>query len=117
MKPADPGDRALRRDGVIDPQQDRYATEGRKPLAGHIADYIVHCRHAGHDDHHVIQKDRHLHRLREGADASRLADLTADALERHLRALRDEGLSARSVNFARQIPVAFMSWCVKTRRA
>jgi hypothetical protein len=41
-----------------------------------------------------------LGRLREGAGAVRLAELTADALERHLTALRDAGLSARSVNLS-----------------
>ena len=48
--------------------------------------------------------------------AARLADLDADALERHLHLLRESGLSARSVNFARQIAVAFASWAVKQGR-
>ncbi len=34
-----------------------------------------------------------------------------------MQSLRDNALSARTANFARQIAVAFMSWCVKTRRA
>ena len=110
-------DAALRREGVIDARKDRYAIEGRKPLADHMADYIAHCRHAGHAPRHVDQKERHLDRLRDGSGATRLSDLTADALERHLRALRDDDLSARSVNFARQIAVAFLSWCVKTGRS
>ncbi|MCZ6835828.1 MAG: tyrosine-type recombinase/integrase [Planctomycetota bacterium] len=110
-------DVALRRDGVIDPRQDRYSIEGRKPLTDHIADYIAHCRRAGQAPHHVDQKERHLDRMMIGCGATRLADLTADALERHLGGLGEDDLSARSINFARQIAVAFMSWCFKTGRS
>ena len=110
-------DAALRRDLVIDPKADRYATEGRKPLKAHIADYITHCRNAGQDSHHIGQKDAQLKALANGSRASRLGDLTADALEVHLAALSDRGLSARSVNFARQIAVAFCQWYVRTGRA
>jgi len=110
-------DAALRRDGVIDATKDRYAVEARKALADHVGDYIEHCRHAGQDKRHVDQKESHLERLREGTGATRLTDLTADLLERHLRTMRAEGLSARSVNFAREIAVALLSWCVNTGRA
>jgi len=107
---------ALRREGVIDAAQDRFASEGRKPLAEHVADYIGHCRHTGQADRHVDQKATHLERLQDVTEASRLADLTADALERYMRHLRDDGLSARTANFARQIAIAFTSWCLKTGR-
>ena len=32
-------DRVLRRDGVIDATQERFAVEGQKPLSAHLADY------------------------------------------------------------------------------
>jgi integrase len=108
---------ALRRDLVIDPRDDRFATEGRRPLAEHVAAYIAHCRHAGQDGYHVQLKDKQLKSMIVGGKVTRLADLTADALELHLTALKTRKLSARSVNFARQIAVAFYSWCVKTGRA
>jgi len=109
-------DVALRRDGVVDARKDRYAIEGRKPLDVHVADYIAHCRHIGHAKRSVDQKARHLQRLQEVTGVTRLADLTADALERYMRTLLDDGRSARTANFARQIAVAFTSWCVKTNR-
>ena len=110
-------DTALRRDLVIDPRDDRFATEGRRPLTEHVAAYIAHCRHAGHAVHHVAQKQTQLDAMIAGSKATRLADLTADALELHLSVLKDRRLAARSVNFARQIAVAFLAWCVKTGRA
>lgn len=110
-------DAALRRDLVIDPRDDRFATEGRRPLTEHAEEYIRHCRHAGQAAHHVAQKETQLRAMIAGSKATRLADLTADTLELHLRAMKDRGLSARSVNFARQIAVAFYGWCVRTGRA
>jgi integrase len=109
-------DVALRRDGVIDADQNRYSEQGRKALADHMADYIASCRRAEQAERHVSQKEKHLTDLRETTGASRLSDLTAEALERHLHGIQSEGKSARTVNFARQIAVAFASWCVKTGR-
>ena len=109
-------DALLRREGIIDAKADRFASENRKPLADHIADYIEHCRHVGQAVRHVDQKYTHLKALRQAAGATRLSDLTADALERHLRTIKAAGKSARTVNFARQIAVAFVSWCVDTAR-
>jgi integrase len=110
-------DTALRRDLVIDPRSDRFAAEGRRPLTEHVADYLDHCRHVGHAPKHIDEKDRHLAALLKATGATRLGDLTPDALERHQRAMKDRGLSVRTLNFARQIAVAFYGWCVRTGRA
>jgi len=109
-------DAALRRDGVVDARQDRFAIEGRKALTEHVADYIAHCRHAGQAPHHVDQKETLLRRLTDATKATRLADLTADALVRHLATIKDSGRAARSVNFVRQIAVAFLAWCMRNGR-
>ncbi len=110
-------DATLRREGVIDARKDKYATEGRKLLTDHVSDYIMHCRRAGQDTRHVDQKKTHLYRLMDTTGATRLTDLTADALERHMAVLLNDGLSARTANFARQIAVAFSTWCVRTGRS
>ena len=109
-------DTALRREGVIDTCKDRFAHENRKALGDHIEDYLSHCRHIGHADKHVAEKVRHLGRVQGATGATRLSDLTADVLERYLKTMRDSGLSARTVNFCRQITVAFVNWCKHTGR-
>jgi len=109
-------DTALRRDGVIDARKDRFGEENRKPLAEHVADYMAHCRHVGHAKKHIAEKQRHLDRIVASTGATRLSDLTADMLENHLRNMKNDDLSARMVNFARQIAVAFLSWCKQTGR-
>jgi site-specific recombinase XerC len=71
-------------------------------------------------------KDRHLKAILDETGAARICERTPDLLESNLRAYRDAGFirrgewfsqSARSVNFRRQIAVAFMSWLVKVGRA
>jgi hypothetical protein len=37
-------DAALRRDGIIDPELDRFSIEVKKPLRQHVDSYIEHCR-------------------------------------------------------------------------
>src|SRR5690606_24038232 len=56
-------DAALRRDGVIDPRDDRFAAEGRRPLAEHVRDYLASCQRAGLAEKHLAEKRRHLDRL------------------------------------------------------
>jgi len=109
-------DASLRREGVIDARKDRFAIEGRKPLADHAEQYIEHCRRIGQDTRNVDQKERHLQRLREVTGIQRLSDLTADSLEHYMKAILDKGRSARTANHARQIAVAFASWCVRMNR-
>ena len=109
-------DTALRRDGVIDARKDRFAVENRKPLIEHIDAYLDHCRHVGHADKQIKEKIRNFDRLQKDVGVNRLSDLTATILENHLRNLKDKGLSARSINFCRQIAVAFANWCQKTGR-
>lgn len=109
-------DTALRRDLVIDPRDDRFATEGRRPLTEHVAAYIAHCERIGLAAQHVASKSRHLEGIGLVPGVSNLNDLTADVLERYLSGIKDTGRSARTVNFARQIVVTFAGWCVRTGR-
>ena len=107
---------ALMREGVIDPRQGRFSDEDRRPLAEHIQSYLDHCVRAEQAAKHIAEKRRHLTRILMGTGATRLSELTADLLERHLYDLRESGLSARTVNFARQSAVAFLNWLVRSGR-
>ena len=109
-------DTALRRDGVINPRDDRYALEGRKPLGEQIDAYLKHCERAGQVAQSLAEKGQQLRSMIVGGKAARLCDLTADALELHLSHRQRDGLSARTVNRTRAMAVAFVSWCVKSGR-
>lgn len=85
-------------------------------MTDHINDHLAHCRHAGHASMQIAEKTRHLNQIEQGTGAARLSELTADGLEHHLQAMKESGLSARTINFSRQIAVAFMNWCKHTGR-
>jgi len=87
------------------------------PLMQHVNDYLDHCRHRGDSPNTIAEKVRHLTRLVKATAAERVADLTLDAAERHFADLKAMNLSARSINHRRQEGVAFLNWCIKTRRA
>ena len=107
---------ALRREGLIDPRQDRLAEHRRTSLAEHVAAYVQHCRDAEQAERHVDQKKSHLDDFLEQSSLTRLADLDARIVENDLRRLRERGLSARTCNFRRQIIVAFANWLLRTGR-
>lgn len=109
-------DVALRREGVIDPRQDRYVEQERRPLAQHFADYLQHCVGKGLAAKTVESRQRDLEWLARTIGATRLSDLTLEPVERALAAFRAEGKSARTVNKRRETYRAFGNWCRKTSR-
>ncbi len=109
-------DVALRRDGVIDARDDRYADEGRKPLTVHLADYLAHCELAGQAADTVKQKHKRLVDAFAGMGAALLPDLTQGKLGKHLGALKLMKRAAATLNLVRANVVAFCSWCVKEQR-
>ncbi len=107
---------ALRREGVIDPRQDRYFEANAVPLLRHVDAYLEHLRAGARAAFHVSENQRLLNRIIAATGAARLSDLTPDALARHLKALRDLGRSATTVNMERTIVVSFVNWAVKSGR-
>ncbi len=110
------GNVALRREGIVDARQDHFQEENRKSLTQHVADYLAHCKRIGRAVRHVQEKERHLRELIEKTGATRLSNLTADLVEGNLHLLSELGLSARTVNFRRQVSLTFLNWCVKVGR-
>src|SRR5262245_40907819 len=102
---------ALRKGGVVDATQDRYIVANRRPIGEHIADYLSHCAHVGLAEKSIADKKARLSELVEAMAASRLSDLTSDAAERALAAVRAGGAATRTTNRRREILIAFASWC------
>jgi len=125
-------DAALRRDGVIDANDDHFAREGRRPIVEHIHEYLASCERVGQAAKAIAEKRRHLGRLVAETNVKTLADLTPLVLERNMADMKatarngtdDDGNakwkevepSARLRNFRRQAAVALMSWCQKQGR-
>ena len=107
---------ALRKAGLINPRDDRFAAEGRAPIRTHVDAYLVHCQTAGRALQSQREVAQQLRAIVIGSGAGTLSELTADSLERHLFQRRSAGRAARTVNRTRAIALAFMNWAVKTGR-
>ena len=109
-------DVALERAGVVDPRQARFAEENRRPLAQHLEVYLQQMKDAGRAAHTLGDKGYVLPRIIKDLGATRLTDLTADAVGRFLGRQREGGKAPRTVNHYREIVRAFANWCVKSGR-
>ena len=107
---------ALRREGVVDPHLDRYAVEGTHPLMHHVDAYLAHLEHAKRSPRTIKDARAHLEWSMKHTGATRLPDLTLDAVEKALSVLQADGRSARTVNHRGGSIRAFLNWCVKSGR-
>jgi integrase len=109
-------DVALRKRGIINAAQARFADQNQRPLAEHIAEYLEHCRHVGQSGVHIGNKKTQLNKLIAGIGATRLSDLQADRIETYLSGLVKAGKSYRTHNQHRATIVSFAAWCYEGGR-
>jgi integrase len=109
-------DVALTRAGVVDPRNAGYVAAGKLPVRRHVDDYLAHCKHVGQADRHILCKRGHLTALLHATRASRISDLDADAVGKHLRGLKEAGRSPRTCNAHRATIIAWMNWMVSVGR-
>ena len=103
-------DVALRNRGIIDPTQERFATESRRSLKDHIADFRAALTAKGRTIKHVSETCRYVERIASGCDAKHLKDLTSTAVLRRIGDLRDEGISLRTCNAYLRAVKSFTRW-------
>lgn len=107
---------ALRREGVIDPRADRYAVENTRGLQEHVDAYVKHLENGRRSPLTIRDARAHLKWITANTGATRLSDLTLDAIERVTSLMQSAGRSARTVNARGGAVVAFLNWCVKSGR-
>jgi integrase len=77
-----------RREGLLDPAQERFAKAARQPIADHAAAHIQHLRAAGNTAKHVQTVERHLAVVFAAAGIERLPELKSAAVLSAIAALR-----------------------------
>ena len=109
-------DAALRRDGVIDASDDRYALEGRRPLSEHLEDFrrllIGKANTARHCEETFVQAQK----LIAAIGAERISDLNASAVQAALKSLRDSGRSLKTCNHYLRAMKGFSRWLRHDKR-
>ncbi len=105
------------KDGIVDADAERMESQAKRPLVSHVSEYLEYCEHQRNAKRNISQKRSHLVELIEHQSLLLLADLTPEALQRHLVQRQDaRGSSARTWNHVRQNVLAFANWCVKHGR-
>lgn len=108
-------DARLRRTGMIDPEQERFAGHKVSPIADHLKVF----RESLLDNSalHVSVTMARVQRIVDGCEFKRLADIDAEAVQRFLRKLRvEENLARRTYNHYIQAFDSFCRWCIATKR-
>jgi integrase len=105
----------LRRTGLIDAEVERSATIKNAPLAEHVDAFKESL--ADNSPHHVKVTMLRINAVVAGGDFKCLAELTVEAVQKVLRALREKlDLSHRTYNHYVQAIDSFCNWCVDTHR-
>ena len=78
-----------RREGLLDPAQERFAKAARVPIADHAAAHIEHLRAAGNTTKHVRTVERHLAVVFAASGIERLPELKSAAVLSAIAALRN----------------------------
>jgi integrase len=107
----------LRRRGVIDPRADTYATHEARTLSDHLADFYAFLTAKGSTPQYASLTRNRVARLIDLAHARRVSQLTPSRVQAALKAVRDEGISLRSVHHYTRAVEGFSRWLWRDGRA
>ena len=103
-------DVALRKAGVIDPKTQRYAEEGRKPIAEHLKDWKQDLLSRGVTEKQVRLAFGRATRVLDLAGIQRLMDVTPSVVQNAIAKLRDAGRAAKTLNDTLASVKQFCNW-------
>jgi len=109
-------DLALRRDGVIDAEQERQARLAGEPVAVQVQAFAAALEGKGDTDRHVRQTVRYLELIFGELGVARLADLDPGRLAAQAAQWRAAGLGARAINARLGAAKTFSRWLFRTAR-
>ncbi len=109
-------DAALRRDGVIDASDDRYAAEVRRPLAVHLADFKMALVAKGNTPQHCHETHTQAQKIIDKCGAKFVGDLTGSAVQEAIKSLCDEGKSLKTCNHYLRAIKSFSRWLHRDKR-
>ncbi|MFQ5735052.1 MAG: tyrosine-type recombinase/integrase, partial [Planctomycetaceae bacterium] len=109
-------DAALRRDGVVDAALEGISRESQRSVESHLADYEAKLRAANRTEKHVAGTARMIRAVAEFAGFQTAADVNADGVNRYAGKLKDEGLSARTIQSHLTAIKSFVKWLTENHK-
>jgi integrase len=108
---------ALRREGLIDPAAERFASQDRTPIREHLDDFISTLTARQRNAKHVRSTRTYVERVISQTRAEKLSDLSPSVVTLALsRVAEEEKLSARAVNAHATAVKAFARWAWRDGR-
>jgi len=105
----------LRRTGLIDPEQERYAANRRSPILDHLKKFEESL--GDNSAKHVKLTMSRVHRLVKGCGIDNLGGIQAEEIQQFLRSLRaTDEIGHKTYNHYLQAFDSFCNWCVATKR-
>jgi integrase len=105
-----------RREGLIDPAQERMAQQARRSLAEHVTDFERFLTDKGNTSKHVRMTCRHVRWVADKCEAQSLADLTGPGVLAAVGELRGGGTSLRTCNSYLRSIKSFSRWLWRHKR-
>jgi len=105
-----------RRTGEIDPKAERYATEARRPLGEHLADFKQYLTDKQNTPKHIELVCSRAGKLVADCKAERIADLTDAAVMAAIGAMKTGGASLQTLNHYIRNIKQFSRWLKLQRR-
>jgi integrase len=108
---------ALRREGLIDPAAERFATQERTPIRRHLDDFVSTLEARQRHPKHVRSTRTYVERIISQTRSEKLSDLSPSVVTIALsRIAEEEELSARGVNAHATAIKAFARWAWRDGR-
>lgn len=101
---------ALRKRGIINTAQERFANEVRRPLAEHIEDFRGYLSAKGNTRDHVHRTCQNIEWIAETCHAKKIGDLTGTGVLGAVDELRDADASLRTCNAYLRSIKSFTRW-------
>jgi integrase len=103
--------------GLIDPKALGFRDHEARPLADHLTDFRAYLIGKNTTEKHANLTHNRVARLIDLARARRVSDLAPSRIQAALKAIRDEGLSLRSIHHHVRAVKAFSRWLWRDGRA
>ena len=103
--------------GLIDPKIGTYAAHEARPLTEHLAEFHAFLTEKGSTAQHASLSRNRIARIIALARTKRISDLAPSRVQSALKAIRDGGVSLRSVHHYTRAIKAFSRWLWRDGRA
>ncbi len=117
MARAAESDAAKTRSGLVDPKELACRDHEARPLAAHLADWHGYLAAKGATAQHAMLSGNRIQRVVDLSFVDRISALTPSRVQAALKAIRDTGVSLRSIHHYTRAVKGFSRWLWRNGRA